>query len=111
LAANLAQLTYPTDVAVDSAGNVYIDDYGNFEIRQVTTDGIIHSYAGTAVDGYSGDGQPATSGLSTNPVELFQPYGIALDSTGNLYIMQQGDGRIRKVLPGSAGAARRPGLK
>ena len=102
--ANAAQLTFPTDVAVDATGNVYIDDYGNFEIRQVTTDGIIHSYAGTNADGYSGDGQPATSGLSTNPVELYQPYGIAVDSAGNLYITQMGDARIRKVLPGSAGA-------
>ena len=96
--ATLSQLYYPTDVAVDSSGNVYIDDYGNFVIRQVTTDGNIHTYAGSDVNGYSGDGGVAA--LAT----LYQPFGIAVDSSGNLYISQYGDGHIRKVASGTGGA-------
>jgi uncharacterized protein (TIGR03437 family) len=99
--ATAAQLTYPTDVAFDSTGNLYIADYGNFMIRQVTTDGIIHSYAGTNVNGFSGDGGLATSGLSSDPAELFEPFGVALDASRNLYITEYGDSRIRMVAPGS----------
>jgi uncharacterized protein (TIGR03437 family) len=102
--ATAAQLTYPTDVAIDSSGNIYIADYGNFMIRQVTTDGIIHSYAGTNVNGFSGDGGNATSGLSSNPAELFEPFGVALDSSRNLYITEYGDSRIRKVAAGTGTA-------
>ena len=103
-AANLAQLDFPTDVAVDSSGNVYIADWGNFVVRQVTTDGNIHTYAGTNVDGWSGDGGPATSASTTDPAYIYQPYGVAVDSSGTLYISEYGDSRIRKVLSGSGGA-------
>ena len=95
-AATLAQLTYPTDVAVDSSGNVYIADYGNFVIRQVTTDGVIHTYAGNNTPGYSGDGGAPTSAA------LYQPFGVAVDSSGNLYISEYGDSRIRKVTPSTS---------
>src|ERR1039457_5540307 len=97
-AANLAQLTYPTDVAVDSSGNVYIADYGNYVIRQVTADGNIHTYAGSNINSFSGDGAAATS------AQLYQPYGVAVDSSGSLYISEYGDSRIRKVASGSNGA-------
>ena len=96
--ANQAQIYLPTDICIDSAGNIYIADYANFVIRQVTTDGNIYTYAGDNTNGYSGDGGVATS------AQLFQPYGIAVDSSGNLYISQTGDGHIRKVLSGSGGA-------
>ncbi len=96
--ANQGQLDFPTDVAVDTNGNVYIADYGNFVIRQVTTDGNIHTYAGNDTNGYSGDGAGATS------ASLYQPFGIAVDSSGNLYISEYGDSRIRKVASGSNGA-------
>ena len=96
--ANQAQIYLPTDITVDSSGNIYICDFGNYVIRQVTTDGNIHTYAGNNADGYAGDGGAATS------ASLSQPYGIAVDSSGNLYISEQGDARIRKVLTGSGGA-------
>jgi sugar lactone lactonase YvrE len=93
--ANFSQLTYPTDVAVDSSGNVYIADYGNFVIRQVTTDGTIHTYAGNNTIGFSGDGGAPTSAA------LYQPFGVAVDSSGNVYIAEYGDSRIRKVTTGT----------
>ncbi len=94
-AANAAQLTYPTDVAVDSGGIVYIADYGNFVIRQVTTDGLIHTYAGNNTEGFAGDGGVPTS------ASLYQPFGVAVDSSGNVYVSEYGDSRIRKVTSGT----------
>jgi uncharacterized protein (TIGR03437 family) len=95
-AANLGQLDYPTDVAVDSSGNVYIADYGNFVIRQVTTDGLIHTYAGNNTNTFSGDGGAPTSAA------LFQPFGVAVDSSGNVYVSEYGDSRIRKITTGTS---------
>ena len=94
-AASNSQLTYPTDVAVDSTGIVYIADFGNFVIRQVTTDGNIHTFAGNNTNGFSGDGGAATSGA------LYEPFGVATDSSGNVYVTEYGDGRIRKITGGS----------
>jgi sugar lactone lactonase YvrE len=92
-AANLGQLYFPTDVAVDGSGNVYIADYGNFVIREVTTDGLIHTIAGNDTMGFSGDGDVATN------ASLYQPFGVAVDSSGNVYVSEYGDSRIRKFGP------------
>ncbi|HLY62799.1 MAG TPA: PxKF domain-containing protein [Terriglobia bacterium] len=86
--ANFA-LTY--GVAVDSAGNVYIADTDNFRLRKVGTDGIITTVAGNGTYGYSGDGGPATS------AELDSPFGVAVDSAGNLYFADRNNQCIRKV--------------
>jgi sugar lactone lactonase YvrE len=90
--ATAAQLRYPTSVAVDPAGNLYITD--NNRIRKVTPGGTISTYAGTGGVGFSGDGGPATA------AQLAGPAGVALDSAGNLYIADRGNFRIRKVTPG-----------
>jgi sugar lactone lactonase YvrE len=90
--ATSAALNSPDGVALDSAGNIYIADSGNSVIRKVTVaTGIITTVAGTGVKGFSGDTGPATS------AQLSTPYGIALDSAGNLYIADSGNGRVRKV--------------
>src|SRR5947207_1398629 len=69
------------DVAVDSAGNLFIADYGNSRVRRVdATTQVITTVAGNGTRGYSGDGGPATS------AELEFPLGIALDTAGNLFI-------------------------
>ena len=87
-----AGLKLPTGVVLDSAGNLYIADQGYNAIRKVTAGtGIITTVAGNGVQGYSGDGGPAAR------AQLNQPAGVALDSTGNLYIADQGNNAIRKV--------------
>ena len=88
-----AALFLPTAVAVGSGGNVYIAEYGS-RIRKVTPDGIISTFAGTGDDGFAGDNGPATKAL------LHTPYGLAVDSGGNLYIADNMNNRIRKVTPG-----------
>ncbi|OQW91485.1 MAG: hypothetical protein BWK78_04515 [Thiotrichaceae bacterium IS1] len=84
-----AQLNNPSGVAVDSRGNLYIVEYFNSCVRKVDSIGIITTIAGNNVAGFSGDG-----GVATN-AQLNNPYGIAIDSSGNLYITDSY--RIRKV--------------
>jgi sugar lactone lactonase YvrE len=87
-----AELSYPTGVAVDASGNLYIVDADNNRIRKVTAStGIITTVAGNGTAGYSGDGGPATS------AELDTPFGVAVDASGNLYIVDVNNDRIRKV--------------
>lgn len=65
--ANQAQLSNPTGIAVDVAGNVYIADSANHRVRRVTTDGIINTFAGTGDGSLSGDGGPALQATFNNP--------------------------------------------
>jgi len=91
--ATSAELNYPDAVAVGSHGDVYIADTSNYRIRKVTTGGTITTVAGNGTSGYSGDEGPATS------AEISYVWGIAVDSTGNLYIADGDNNRIRKVTP------------
>jgi sugar lactone lactonase YvrE len=86
-----AELSYPSGVAVDAAGSLFIADTGNWRIRKVDTAGRITTVAGGGSDGL-GDGGPATS------AEVPQPLGVAVDAAGNLFIAE-GNWRIRKVDP------------
>ena len=91
-AAISAEIWYPSGVAIDSSGNVYIADQDNYRIRKVTAStGIISTIAGNGTYGYSGDGGAATS------AELKVPSGVAVDSSGNVYIADSYNFRIRKV--------------
>ena len=89
--ATLAHLNYPTAVAVDASGNVYIADGLNFLIRRIDhTTQYITTVAGNGINGDSGDGGPATA------AEIEQPWGVAVDSSGNLYISEI-NSVVRKV--------------
>jgi len=88
-----AQFRSPRAVAVDAAGNVYVADAQNQLIRQVTPLGVVSTVAGLAVTSGSADG--------TGSVARFNnPYGIAVDSAGNLYVGDANNNTIRKIAPG-----------
>jgi len=90
--ATSAYLYYPHGVAVDASGNIYIADTNNYVIRKVTAStGDISTVAGNGTSGYSGDGAAATS------AELGTPRGLALDSSGNIYIGDTFYNVVRKV--------------
>ena len=88
-----ASLSFPSGVAVDAAGNVYIADTGNHRIRKVSG-GLISTVAGDGTAGFSGDHGPATS------ARLSYPSDVAIDAAGNLYIADTGNHRVRKVSGG-----------
>ena len=86
-----AQLNGPIGVTVDGAGNLYIGDLGNDRICRVDTTGTITTVAGTGEEGYSGDGGPSVE------AQLNTPRGIAVDGSGNLFIADYENSRIRRV--------------
>ncbi len=88
-----AQLKTPYSVAIDSAGNLYIANRDNNCIREVSN-GVISTVAGTGTAGYGGDNGPAAS------AQLNNPRGVAPDTSGNLYIVDSFNQRIRKVSSG-----------
>ena len=87
-----AELRTPAAVALDAAGNLYIADHNNNRVRKVdATTGIITTVAGNGTEGYSGDGGAATN------AELNYPIGIALDSTGDIFIADNVDNTVREI--------------
>src|ERR1035438_7736156 len=91
-AATSAELYSPYSVWPDASGNFYIGDLNNQVVRKVTG-ATISTVAGNNTSGYFGDGGPATS------AQFNFPFGLALDPSGNLYIADSGNDRIRVVAP------------
>ena len=89
--ATAAPLRTPIAVALDAQGNLYIADESDNRIRRVDPAGIISTYAGTGIPGYSGDRGPAAS------AELDFPTGIALDAKGNMYVADEGNSVVRRI--------------
>ncbi|HTB31323.1 MAG TPA: T9SS type A sorting domain-containing protein [Bacteroidia bacterium] len=93
--ATAAELDNLTDVTLDAMGNVYIGDFDNQVVRMVTvSSGIISTIAGNHVQGFSGDGGPATA------AELYEPIGGAFDKAGNFYIVDESNNVIREISTG-----------
>jgi uncharacterized protein (TIGR03437 family) len=86
-----ADLSTPTGIAVDSAGNVYIADSVNRRIRKVDTSGKITAFAGTGELGSGGDGGSAADATMNTPV------GIVIDASGNLYFSDSAANKVRKI--------------
>ena len=95
-AATSAKLNYPFGIVLDSSGNIYIGDMTNHRIRKVTMPtGIITTIAGNGASSYTSDGGAATS------TALYNPKTVAFDASGNMYIADQSNNRIRKVMYGT----------
>src|SRR5438132_10339909 len=86
-----AQLDQPQGFAFDRAGNLYISDSANNRVRRVDTNGVITTVAGNGRHGYSGDGGPAVH------ASLSDPYGLAFDAQGNLYVAEPDEGVVRRI--------------
>ena len=88
-----AALIEPIWVAADSSGNTFVSDRYYHQIFRIDASGTISVYAGSGGPGYSGDGGPATA------AQLDNPAGLAIDSSGDLFIADNGNGVVREVTP------------
>jgi prepilin-type N-terminal cleavage/methylation domain-containing protein len=84
-----AQFNSPAGVAIDTAGNVYVADTGNHRIRKITSGGVVSTLAGSGTPGFA-DG----SGTSA---QFYNPYGVAVDASGTVYVADRDNSRIRKI--------------
>jgi sugar lactone lactonase YvrE len=87
-----ASFNIPTGVAVDSSGNVYVADSGNNLIRKITPAGVVNTFAGSGTQG-STDGTGVAASFNN-------PFGVAVDSSGNVYVADEYNNLVRKITSG-----------
>jgi len=85
-----ASFYQPKGVTVDSLGNLYVADYGNNKIRKITPSGVVTTFAGSGIDG-SNNG-------AVNIATFYGPSGVAVDASGNVYVADYGNHKIRKIV-------------
>ncbi len=91
----LARFNFPIGIATDAAGNVFVADSGNFTVRRITPAGTVSTLAGTA-PGLHGGGGGSADGTGA-AAHFSRPTGVATDSSGNVYVADQGASTIRKI--------------
>ena len=87
-----ATFNFPSDVALDAAGNLYVSDYLNHTIRKITSGGVVTTLAGTA--GTKGHADGTGTGATFN-----HPRSLAVDGSGNIYVADTGNHTVRKITP------------
>jgi sugar lactone lactonase YvrE len=88
-----AAVHWPSALALDAAGNLLIAETRSHVVRRLAPDGTIDTLAGTGVPGAAGDGGPAAA------AQFNQPYGLAVDSDGTIYVADRGNFRVRAIAP------------
>jgi uncharacterized protein (TIGR03437 family) len=88
-----AAFAFPSGVLEDDRGNVYVADTENHRVRRIDPNGIVTTIAGTGANAFAGDGGPALR------ASLSFPTGMAFDNSGNLFIADSGNDRIRRISP------------
>ncbi len=89
--ASIARFNFPTGIAVDGTGNVYVADCYNNKVRKIVPGGMVTTLAGTGTAGYA-DGPGATA-------TFYNPAGVAVDAAGTVYVADQGNSMIRAITP------------
>ena len=83
-----AKFNSPTGITTDASGNIYVADASNHKIRKITPEGVVTTFAGSTQGDEDGTGAAA---------KFYRPTGITLDASGNIYVVDGGNNKIRKI--------------